>query len=419
MTEALLQYIWQHRHYSAAALLTITGEPVQVLRTGSFNTNQGPDFLDARIKIANTEWAGNVELHIYSSQWEQHGHSSDAHYQNVILHVVWKNDKALGLAIPTLELEPFVSSVLLGRYAALMQAGNSIACSHAIATVPYLHFAAWKERLLTERLQQRSNYILSLLQTTTGHWEEVFWWVLARNFGIKVNADAFEAIARSISINILAKHKNQVQQIEALLLGQAGLLNGEFTEDYPQMLKREYLFLQKKYALVQPKLQLHFLRMRPANFPTIRLAQLAMLVHKSLHLFSATREAADVKEIARLLTVKANDYWHYHYVPDEPTGYKEKMLGMQMRQNVLINTIVPMLYAYGYYQSNAGLQQKAMRWLEQTTAEHNYITRAFTALGIANKNAFDSQALIQLQNEYCRQKQCLRCAVGNYLLKEK
>lgn len=420
MTEQLLQYIWQFRHYNPSGLFTTQGEAIQVIRPGIYNNNQGPDFLESRIKIGNTEWAGNIELHVNASDWELHGHSNDKNYNNVILHVVWKHDKELQLPFSTVELESYIPVVLLKRYEALMHSTQFIACAGQVSRVPYLQMAAWKERLLTERLQQRSLYISSLLEANHQHWEEVFWWVLARNFGIRINADAFEAIAKSIPLNVLAKHKNQVHQLEALLLGQAAVLDKKFEEDYPNMLRREYEFLQKKYQLVKPHLPLYYLRMRPANFPTVRLAQLAMLIHQSIHLFASIREAKDIKEISRLLAnVTANDYWHYHYIPDEPVGYKKKTLGAQMIQNILINTVVPMLYAYGYYHSNPRLQEKALRWLEQVSAEKNSITGGFAALGIANANAFDSQALIQLKNEYCNQKRCLGCSVGNWLLKEK
>jgi len=419
MTEKLLQYIWQFRHFNALKLTDTNGEKIEIIKPGVFNTNEGPDFLDARIKINNTEWAGNIELHINTSDWLLHKHSSNPNYKNIILHVVWKNDRDLQLSFPTLELEPYVSNILLNRYNDLMQNAQFIACNSQIIDVPYLHMAAWKERLLSERLQQRSLYITSFLNENKYHWEEVFWWMLARNFGIRINADAFEAIAKSIPLNILAKHKNQVQQIEALLMGQAAILDKSFTEDYPNMLRREYEFLQKKYKLQKPHLPLYYLRMRPANFPTIRLAQLAMLVHQSLHLFSTIREAKDVNEVATHLNVTANDYWHYHYLPGQTVAFKKKTVGTQMIHNILINTVAPMLYAYGFYHNNRSLQDKAIRWLEQIAAEKNSITKGFTTLGIANRNAFDSQALIQLKNEYCNQKHCLNCAIGNWILKAK
>ena len=251
------------------------------------------------------------------------------------------------------------------------------------------------------------------------HWEEVFWWKLAGNFGIKVNAEIFENMATSIPVNILAKHKNQIHQLESLLLGQAGLLNHDFEEEYPAMLKKEYLFYQKKYKLIQIPLAPFFLRMRPANFPTIRLAQLAMLIQHSVHLFSKIKELQTVKEVRVLLDVTANDYWHYHYMFDQPTAFHPKKLGLQMIENIIINTIIPILFAHGLFTKNEVIKEKAVKWLFDLGAEKNAITKTWSTLGVSNTNALESQALIELKNNYCKQTRCLECAVGNALMREK
>jgi hypothetical protein len=255
------------------------------------------------------------------------------------------------------------------------------------------------------------------LQQNNYHWEETFWWLLAKNFGMKVNAEAYEAMARSIPVNILAKHKSQIQQLEALLLGQAGLLNDKFSEDYPKLLQREYKFLKEKYRLKPIHQPVHFLRMRPGNFPTIRLAQLAALITGSAHLFSKIKDAKTVKEIKQWFDITANDYWHYHYRFGETSSFKKKTLGAAMTENIIINTVAPVLFAYGSYHDEQKYKDKALRWLEQTAAESNSITKGFQKLGIENKNAFDSQALIELKNEYCNKKRCLECSVGNAILK--
>ena len=418
MTERLLQYIWQFQYFNTRNLLTTQGESLQILYNGSYNTNQGPDFLNAKIRTGITTWAGSIEIHINASDWKTHQHSSDKNYTNVILHVVWNNDeKGLKLPFPTLELQQHVSSLLIKRYEELMQSAQFIPCQPHIRTVPGLILTSWKERLLVERLQKRSCYIENLLQKNNQHWEETFWWMLARNFGIKINSDAFERIAQSIPVNILAKHKNQIQQLEALLMGQAALLDKIFDEDYPNMLRKEYNFLQKKYGLQKAHAPLYFLRMRPANFPTVRLAQLAMLVQRSHHLFSYIREADSLKAVQELLDVTANDYWHYHYIFDEATAFKKKTLGHQMIQNICINTVIPVLYAYGYLNNMEAYKIKALQWMEELSAEKNAITKGFQSMGIQNKSAYDSQALIQLKNEYCNYKHCLQCAVGNQLMK--
>jgi Protein of unknown function (DUF2851) len=418
MTERLLQYIWQFQYFNKSELTTAEGEPLQIIHSGNYNTNQGADFLDAKIKIGNTLWAGSIELHINSSDWNSHKHTDDKNYNNVILHVVWQNNELVKLPFSTLVLQDRVSKLLLTKYNELMMANSFIPCEKNIHQVNELTWTSWKERLLVERLQNKSAAVVAYLKKNNNHWEETFWWMIAKNFGIKVNSDAFEKIAQSISINILAKHKNQIHQLEALLFGQAGLLENDFTEDYPQLLQKEYRFFKSKYQLQKIAAPLYFLRMRPANFPSVRLAQLAMLVHSSLHLFTLVKESKTVKEVKKLLNVTANDYWHYHYLPDEPTVFKKKNVGTQMIENILINTVVPVLFAYGQYHKENSYKDKALQWLVEITAEKNNITRGFALLATGNKNAFDSQSLIQLKNEYCDKKRCLDCAVGNALLKK-
>ena len=419
MTERLLQYIWQFRYFNKNELLTIEGESVQIIHSGTYNTNQGPDFTNAKIKIGDTIWAGSIELHINSSHWKNHKHTGDANYKNVILHVVWQHDIDLGLPFSTVVLQDRVSTFLLVKYNYLMNAESFIPCEKNIHQVNELAWISWKERLLIERLQKRSVLVFEFLKKNNNHWEETFWWLLAKNFGVKINSDAFEKIARSIPINILAKHKNQIHQLEALLFGQAGLLENDFDEDYPVLLQREYRFLKNKYQLKKAVVPIFFLRMRPANFPTLRLAQLAMHVHNSLHLFSSVKESKSITEIQKLLNVTANDYWHYHYIFDEITTFKKKNLGIQMMNNIMINTIIPVLFAYGTYHKEDDYKDKALQWLTAIAAEKNNITNGFELLGIENKNAFDSQALLELKNEYCSKKRCLDCAVGNKLLRER
>ena len=417
MTERLLQYIWQFQYFNKSSLATTAGEPLLIIYPGNYNTQQGPDFNAAKIKVSNTTWAGHIELHINSSDWQKHRHSGDPNYKNVILHVVWKHDSKEELPFPTLMLEDKISRLLLDRYDEWMNQTAFIPCEKNIHAINDLHWISWKERLLVERLLHKSQTVFQYLDVNNDHWEETFWWMIARNFGMSQNADAFEKIARSIPINILAKHKNQLHQVEAFLVGQAGLLNRDFEESYPKMLKNEYQFYKAKYQLAPAEYPLFFLRMRPANFPTIRLAQLAMLVHTSLHLFAKINEADSLDAIRDLLNVAASDYWHYHYLLDEPADFKEKKLGANMIDNIIINTIAPMLFAYAQYHVEHSFRDKALNWLMEMSAEKNNITKGFTGLNIVCKNAFDSQALIQLKNEYCNKRRCLDCAVGNKLLR--
>lgn len=417
MTERLLQYIWQFQYYNKGELSTTAGEPLQILFPGQFNTNQGPDFSDAKIKIGTTIWAGAVELHINTSDWKRHNHQQDNNYNNVILHVVWEDDTKAN-ELPVLELKSRVPKVLFQRYEELMLSSSFIPCEKMIHTVRDITWKSWKERLLAERLLRKAAVVETYLQQNSYHWEATFWWLLARNFGMKVNADAFEAVARSLSINILAKHKNQIHQLEALLLGQAGLLNENFAEDYPVMLQKEYAFYKNKYGLQPINNPVFSLRMRPGNFPAVRLAQLAMLVHHSVHLFAEIKEAAEVKNVKSRFDITANDYWHYHYRFDELSAFRKKKLGAAMIDNIIINTIAPVLFSYGTYHNEQPYKDKALQWLEETTAESNVITKGFEKLGLENKTAYDSQALIELKNNYCHPKRCLFCGVGNAILKQ-
>ncbi|MBP6687829.1 MAG: DUF2851 family protein [Lacibacter sp.] len=417
MNEHLLQFIWQHLYFNREELLTVQDEPVQILSQGLLNTNQGPDFLHAKLLISNVTWAGTVELHLKTSDWHKHGHTNDEHYHNVILHVVYEHDEQGATPIPVLELKNRISSSLLHHYRQLMEQTSFVACEKQLQEVNSIVWDSWKERMVAERLQQKNELIQNILQQTNRHWEETFWQLLARNFGSPLNAEAFEAVARSLPVTLLAKHKHQIHQLEALLLGQAGLLQGEFAEDYPAMLRKEYRFLQQKHQLKQVHHPIHFLRMRPSNFPTIRLAQLAMLIHQSSHLFSKVMEAKTVEAIRKMFSVTANDYWHYHYVLNEPGAFRKKQLGKTMVNNLLINTVIPLLFVYAHDQHDEPTKEKAIQWLQQMPKEKNSITQQWEQAGATHQSAFDSQALLFLKKNYCNAKRCLQCAVGNSLLK--
>ena len=419
MTERLLQYIWQFQYFNKSELQTTAGEKVQIIHPGTINTHQGPDFADAKMLIDGTTWAGNIELHLQTSLWHQHGHHTDKNYNNVILHVVWQDDEPLKqLNIPVIELHQRVSNHLILKYQEWMEKTSFIPCENAIAQVRILTWQAWLDRLLAERLTRKAEIVFAFLHQTNNNWEDAFWWLLAKNFGARVNAEAFEQIARSIPLKILAKHKNNLLQLEALMLGQAGLLSEHSIEDYAIMLSKEYSFLKHKYKLQPIHITPMFLRMRPGNFPTIRLAQLAMLVHHSSHLFSKIKEAENAAEIMEWLNVTANDYWHYHYRLDEQSSFKPKNLGRSMINNIIINTMAPVMYAYGRYHQQEIYKEKALKWLESCVAENNTITNGYQQLGIKNLSAADSQALIELKNEYCNYKRCLECAVGNAIIRE-
>ncbi len=418
MTERLLQFIWQFQYFNRQELQLETGGNVQIVFPGRFNTNQGPDFLEGKVKIGRTTWVGNIELHVQASDWKKHAHEEDKNYNNVILHVVWENDMPVSPKnIPLIVLHHRISKMLLGKYEEWMNSPLFVPCQKNLPQSAGIVWISWKSRLLIERLQRRSKLVEDYLQQNNHHWEETFWWLLARNFGYTINAEAFETIARTIRVSILAKHKNQIHQLEAMLMGQAGLLENDFTEAYPGMLKKEYCFLRKKYRLQPINQPVHFLRMRPGNFPTIRLAQLAMLVHQSSHLFSRVKETEEIGGIRQLLSLAANDYWHYHYLFDDISLFSKKVLGKQQVENIIINTIVPVIFSYGHLHKESIYTNRALQWLEEISAEKNAITRNWENLGVENKHAFDSQALIELKTRYCDKKRCLECAIGNGLLK--
>lgn len=418
MTERLLQFIWQFQYFNKANFCTVDGEPLEIISTGLFNRNQGPDFLNARIRIDGTILAGNIELHLNEADWTRHSHNIDPNYRNIILHVLWDPPPKVQLSLPTVSLKDRVSKLLLQRYRELMQSAAFVPCMKSLHHATALTWLKWKERLLAERLTRKSALVQQYLKQSNQHWEEVFWWMLARNFGITVNTDAFEAVARSLSLTILARHRNHVHQLEALLLGQAGLLDKDLKDDHSQLLASEYKFFKLKYQLQAIHHQVHFLRMRPGNFPTIRLAQLAMLLHTSTSasLFAQVKECTTVKELYALLQVTPGDYWNTHYVLDEPAAFKKKTLGAQMIENIIINTIVPMLFAYGHFRNEQQYKDKALDWLAQLAPEKNSITNRWSALDIENRHAWDSQALIELKKEYCDAKRCLECAIGNSVL---
>ncbi|RYZ24494.1 MAG: DUF2851 family protein [Chitinophagaceae bacterium] len=418
MTEKLLQFIWQHGYFHQGALRTPGGESVQLLHRGLLNTNEGPDFLEARVRVGGTLLAGSVELHLRTSDWDRHRHSEDPNYRNVILHAVYVHDRPGSEGgLPLVELQPHIPGMLLERYEGLMQNAGFIPCERELASVPALVCTGWKDRLLAERLMEKTRRIESLLEASNGSWETAFWWLLARNFGMRVNADAFEEVARSLPMPLLLRHRGNIHQLEALLLGQANQLQGHFSEEYPRLLQREYRYLHKLHPLRPVHRALHFLRMRPPAFPTIRLAQLAMLLHTREHLLESLLETESLDALLATYDVTANDYWHYHYRFDEESAYAPKHLGRNMAESIAVNTLVPVLFAWGHQRGEARYKERALGWLQQLPAETNSILSKFEKTGIRADSAGDAQALLYLEKSYCAQRRCLQCAAGNALLK--
>jgi hypothetical protein len=423
-TEDFLHYVWKFRLFDRLNLQTTQGEEIEVFSSGLHNTHAGPDFQNARIRIGDTVWAGNAELHLSSSDWQRHGHTTDNAYDNVILHVVYRDDepvlRADGRRIPTLELKERISPDLYNRYHNLVF-GNQviIPCEASIATVDGLTLHNWLTRILVERLEKRSQAVIAALENNRGDWEETFYQFLAANFGFKTNALPFELLAKSLPQNILAKHKNYPMQIEALLFGQAGFLNNELTDDYPRSLKMEYDFLRKKYNLTPIENHLwKFLRMRPQNFPTIRLAQFAALVVQSNHLFSKVLETSEVSHLRKLFSDSGiNPYWDTHYRFDKESKAAVKHLGQASIDTILLNTVALFLFSYGKHLQLQHYVSQSLKLLENIPAEQNNITADFVTLGLRINTAFESQALLELKNSYCDYKKCLQCGVGIKILK--
>ncbi len=422
MQERFLHFIWQFQQFDATDLQTTDKQPLQIFRTGLLNTNAGPDFLQARITLQGIEWAGNVEVHIRSSDWQQHQHQQNAAYENVILHVVWEDNQPIrrqdGSVIPTLVLAPRTNRKLLYTYQALLENLSPIPCSTQFAQAKEIYRRQALDKALMNRLQQKAAGVKELYEKNQKNWEETAYQVLAKNFGFKVNSDAMLQLAQSLPLKIIQKHSDSLLQVEALLFGQAGLLPAYSDSLYVQSLVREYQFLRHKYQLESTLSvdQWKFMRLRPANFPTLRIAQLAAFVQTHRFLFSTFLNLQKPDTILSFLEVQTSLYWqqHYHFHKEtEQTG----SLGEESRNNLVINSLIPLLVAYAEVKDEQAYIDRVVQLLEALPAENNKITRLWKQTGLSVQNAFDSQASIELYNHFCTNKQCLSCPIGVSLLK--
>lgn len=422
--EELLYYIWRYSYFDFNQLTTTAGETIKVKETGFRNTNAGPDFIQSKIQLGSTLWVGNVEMHLLSSDWNTHRHQYDQAYNNVILHVVWEDDGPVyhtsGTILPCLELKHIVDAALIRQYQYLMHSDKWIPCQETLPQVSLLIKESWLHRLMAERLESRAISILDTLKTLNEDWESVCFQKLARALGNQVNSDAMEMLARITPLSILGKHQDQLFQMEALLFGQSGLLNevNNTEDEYVSALREEYDFLQLKYNLHPMKAsQWKFLRLRPANFPTLRIAQFARMIYQTHHLFSKFIAAANANEIIHALDIKVSQYWKDHYTFGALSTPKEKRLGKQSILHIIINTVSPLLFAYGVYVDDNTYKDKAVRHLTELPAEKNHITSGWAALGWKADQALHSQAMIQLKNNYCNEKRCLQCSIGHQIIK--
>ncbi len=422
LNEDLIHYLWKTKRFVYDNLTTTTGQEVKIINWGSHNHHSGPDFSNGKIKIGDTTWAGNVEMHISSSDWDRHKHTGDPAYDNVVLHVVWEHDKEIldqnGKPIATLVISQYVNQDLIKRYAELMQNELRIPCEKFISNVDLSRMNLWLHNVLIERLEAKTVYLTNLLKYTENDWNQVFFIALAKYMGLKINAEPFEQLARSFDINIIWKIGNNLTQIEALLFGQAGMLLSSDGDQYYQQLRIEYKHLAIKYQLenIEP-VGWKFARMRPANFPTIRIAQLASIMHQHRSIFSKILDTQNVKDVNNILKVSPSEYWSDHYRFSTDSIYKEKPIGDNLIQIVVINVVVPLLFLFGKQIGNESYQDKSIAYLEATKPEINKITKLWKELGIKAESAYFSQGLIQLKSKYCDEKKCMSCAVGNQLFR--
>lgn len=420
--EDFLHYIWKFKRFNTLNLKTTCGKSIQIIKSGVHNKDSGPDFFNANVKIDQTIWVGNVEIHVNSSDWDKHKHSLDKAYQNVILHVVYNHDKdvknLISKNIPTIELKPFVKLDLLTNYNNLVNSNQWVPCANQIKNIDKFILNNWLERLAIERLETKTEYISSLLKLYVNDWDKVFFHSLLKYFGSKINKEPFEVLAQNTPINIFNKH-NSITEVEALLFGQSGMLNTNNNDEYFLELKKEYEFLKKKFNL-QSINSVHwkFFRLRPNNFPTIRLAQLAQILHKNNRLFSKVLDCNSLNEIKKLFQAQPSLYWqHHHHFEKKFKTKQTNKIGDQFIEMLIINVIIPCLFAYSKYKGTVEHKATALNYLKELKKEKNSIIKKWESIGVVATNAKDTQALLTLKNDYCSQKKCLNCQIGNSILK--
>ena len=428
--ETFLYFIWQYHYFSKNSLTTTDGEALQVLHPGFRNHNAGPDFTNARLLIKDVEWVGTVEMHTRTSDWLAHRHQHDRAYDNVILHVVWEDDRpangkrvdrANGMPLPTLELSPLTNPALLDRYRMLAESPETIPCAGQFRSVSPLRLTSMLDKTMLQRLERKAAGVQEVFRQTGGDWEETAYRVLATNMGFKINADPMAQLSRAVPLKAILKHRDVLLQAEAMLFGTAGLLDEiEEPDEYIMTLQREYRFLSAKYTLTDKQVMPHawkWGRLRPANFPTLRLAQLARLVTHHASLFSLFVGSTDAETLLKSLQVTPSEYWQSHYRFGKLTDKAVPTLGQNSASSLVINTVVPLLAAYAHHRGQPAYIDRAITLLEQLPPEKNHLTDDWDTLGLGIRTAFDSQAAIELYNEFCSVKKCLSCQIGAALMK--
>ena len=421
MKEDFLHHVWQHKKFAVTQLQTTTGESIQILHSGQYLQLAGPDFFNAQIIIGNQKWAGNIEIHLKSSDWYLHNHEKDANYDSVILHVVWEHDTAIfrrdNLEIPTLELRNYVALTDVHKYQSLITQKSWIYCENDIKKVDDFIFKNWQERLYFDRLERKSEEIKQLLKDSNNDWEAVLFCLLAKSFGLNTNGALFLDMAKSIPFSVIRKESFAIENLETLFFGQANMLESSFQDCYPNKLQNDYNYLCHKYTISKSVFdKVEFFKHRPDNFPTIRLAQLAALYHKEHNLFSNIVNVSSISEIYTLFQIEVSDYWETHYNFDKKSVAKKKKMSHAFIDLIVMNTILPIRFAYEQ-SLHKEYSQEILELITTLPPEKNIIIDKFASIGILAENAFQSQSLLQLKKEYCDAKKCLQCAVGAFLLK--
>ncbi len=425
MNEAFLQYVWQHRLLEGP-LTTADGSSVIVENPGELNRDAGPDFFNARIKIGDICWAGNVEVHVRASDWKQHHHTGDKKYNNVILHVVYLHDTDIifpdGKKIPTLEISSAIPDHVWQRYDELMNPKEDvkIPCAPHLSKIPDFLFQISQDRLVVERMERKSDDVYRILRESKGNWEQAFYLLMAHYFGGNANAFPFELMAKLTPLSIIAQIKDMPYKVESLFFGQSGLLEGEFSDDFPKGMQRQYEILRWTYNLTPMDGHIwKFFRVTPSSFPTLRISQFANLIAKSSNLFSKLLETTDIKQLLSFFDVQASEYWNGHYNFDKVASTRVKTLGTDKVNSLLINAWIPLLLEYGVMRDDQRYKERAFEILKQLPPEDNNIVRLWRLQGVKPRNAAESQALIQRYNEYCCQRKCLDCQLAFRIIKDK
>lgn len=424
MTEDFLHYTWKYLLFEQDNLYTTTGEKIIISKPGFHNQDAGPDFFDGRISIDRTQWAGNIEIHINSSDWRKHDHHMDEAYNNVILHVVYIHDEEVfnthGKKIPVLELKNKIQTEIYFNYKELISTFAPVSCKNKLNEISSALIRSQFDKAMIARLERKIIPIIDLLEKLKGDWEEVAFILFARALGQKTNAQAFEQLACSVSHKFIKKNANDQMKLEAILFGQAGMLHSKLKDEYFLSLKREYNF-QKKKNLSFPLTggEWKYSRMRPSNFPTIRIAQLAAVLHRSPDIFTVLCETENIESFSKKFLISASSYWNDHYRFGEPVGNHKKFMGEQALNGILINAAIPLIFCYGHLRDDEKYRQKALDLLTELKPEFNRYTRLWQSFGIENNNAFDSQAMIEQFDHWCEKKKCLSCSIGSSLIKIK